>query len=257
VDAICPNCSRNNDKNDRGQKLLDGNKSPRHIDKYIDNPHLHEHGTEKSRLTRSKSGSFHDFENVLAVTQFAQSPVICFVLLIALSFHSIVAGMALGIAENAFESLLIAILAHKGFAAFALSHSFVQSRNEEGSMTFSNCQIAGWMGFFACTTPVGILIGTGIRTEIDNTTTAVLTAVASGTFLFVGIVEIASKEVRRPKLSLSHTHTHTHTHTNYDPNNHTSQLEEHGKQVGGPFIICKIFMISFGFALMALLANWT
>lgn len=226
MDSICPNCSKNNDKNE--QKLLDENKPPRSIEKYIDNPHLHEHGTAESRVTRSKSGSFHDFENVLAVTEFAQSPVICFVLLVALSFHSIVAGMALGIAENAFESLLIAILAHKGFAAFALSHSFVQSRNQEGSTTFSNCQIAGWMGFFACTTPVGILIGTGIRTEIDNTTTAVLTAVASGTFLFVGIVEIASKE-----------------------------LEQHGKQVGGPVIIYKIFMIALGFALMALLANWT
>ena len=66
---------------------------------------MREHGKEKHQhrpaaRSRGASGSFHDFGDVLAVSQYKQSPVICFVLLVALSFHSVVAGIALGIADK-------------------------------------------------------------------------------------------------------------------------------------------------------------
>ena len=50
----------------------------------------------------------------------------------ALSFHSFIVGLALGLADNVFGTLFIAVVAHKSIAGFALGASFADATGEDG-----------------------------------------------------------------------------------------------------------------------------
>eukprot|EP00980_Cylindrotheca_fusiformis_P029464 scaffold23479_cov143-Cylindrotheca_fusiformis.AAC.14 len=120
------------------------------------------------------------------------------VLMLAISVHSILAGISMGV-ESSYKHLLstaIAILAHKAFVGFALGSSLV------------NAQIGPSAGFifwffslgFALTTPIGVFIGMGIvkaeSGDPDGThAVALIKAIVSGTFLYISIVEIGTKEL--------------------------------------------------------------
>ena len=138
-----------------------------------------------------------------------KSPVVAYILFAALSFHSFMAGLALGVTEDAFNSLLFAIFAHKGFAAFALGAEFVQmeartKQIEDGDQveqkwcltpTGVTVRIAIFMSIFCLMTPLGVIIGTVALADADGLPIAVLTAIAAGTFLYVGIVEVTAAEL--------------------------------------------------------------
>ena len=149
-----------------------------------------------------------------------KSPIVAYILFAALSFHSFMAGLALGVSDDAFNALLLAILAHKGFAAFALGTEFVRMETgsnksdeekdvEEGEEEFGDgeqqkwcltptgttVRIASFMGTFCLVTPIGVMIGTFALQDAGGLVIAVLTAVAAGTFLYVGIVEVTVAEL--------------------------------------------------------------
>jgi zinc transporter 1/2/3 len=52
------------------------------------------------------------------------------------------------------------------------------------------------MILFASVTPLGVLAGALVGSFADNIACAVLTAIAAGTFIYVGLLEIAAKELR-------------------------------------------------------------
>lgn len=70
--------------------------------------------------------------------------------------------------------IFIAIMAHKGLAAYALGSSIVDSGASR--MRF-------WVviGIFAMATPVGIALGRIVASESDSAAAAALSALASGT----------------------------------------------------------------------------
>mmetsp|Transcript_53466 Transcript_53466/g.124531 ORF Transcript_53466/g.124531 Transcript_53466/m.124531 type:complete len:293 (+) Transcript_53466:53-931(+) len=104
------------------------------------------------------------------------------VLLVALTLHSLMEGLCYGASEGsaAFE-IFLAILIHKGMAAFALGVAWIRS-------------LPGWRSYLAATflfalmTPIGILIGQSVEGSLAG---SVLTALAAGTFLYVGLIETA------------------------------------------------------------------
>ena len=114
-------------------------------------------------------------------------------------------GLALGAQEDVEQSIgiFIAILAHKGIAAFALGNKVVnylqqEAEHADGSanwtLSFSAC-----MAVFSAATPAGIAIAWGITSAVadveEHPYSAALSAVGAGTFLFVAAVEVIPAEL--------------------------------------------------------------
>lgn len=112
---------------------------------------------------------------------------------IALCFHSLLEGAAMGAQSTISNSLhiFIAIVSHKGLAAYALGSSIVDSNVEMNS--FWSVIIP-----FTLASPIGIFIGyiaSGIAQGIGA---ASISALASGTFLYVAFMEVIPKELVDP-----------------------------------------------------------
>jgi zinc transporter 1/2/3 len=148
---------------------------------------------------------------------------------VGLSFHSLMAGLSLGVLVDGSKilSAFAAIIAHKTIAAFALGAAFVRSRDGHGR-ALTRQQVLLWVFVFSLVTPLGVLIGAAAGSVADTKTAAALTAVAAGTFLYVGLLEIASKEL---------------------------QCCEH-EAGGGGAVLGKAVALAVGFAAMAVLALW-
>ncbi len=115
-----------------------------------------------------------------------------YVLLLGLSIHAVLAGIALG-AQTSLErtlAVLVAILAHKSTAGFALGISL--SRNHVGADLARSLLIA-----FAAATPAGIAIGTlaaSMTGDLANAFEAIFSAVAAGTFIYIASLDMIGEE---------------------------------------------------------------
>ena len=123
------------------------------------------------------------------------------ILFIALSFHSMMAGLGIGVSSTGAQvwGLTAAVIAHKTVASFALGSTVLRVRDTSLKL------YAAMMTGFSCVTPIGGLIGMAIaRAEAgsgdddggtDTPVTDALLAIAGGTFVYVGLVEIIGKEL--------------------------------------------------------------
>ncbi|MCH2144911.1 MAG: ZIP family metal transporter [Phycisphaerales bacterium] len=114
-----------------------------------------------------------------------------YLLLLTLSIHSIIAGVTLGISSAAGAGvLLIAILAHKGAAGFALGSTF-----REAAIPPRTCIPA--LLVFVGSTPLGVLLG-GAAIDLfgagSGAAEAWFKAVAAGTFLYIATLDIVREE---------------------------------------------------------------
>jgi len=112
-----------------------------------------------------------------------------------LSVHAIIAGMALGIAASIdiVSVVFVAIIAHKGFETFAL----VMNLSRQLRRTIS---VVILLLLFSCITPLGIGIGSLgdylLSPHTDSLLTAILSAFASGTFIYIGSAHVHVDEER-------------------------------------------------------------
>ncbi len=120
-----------------------------------------------------------------------------YMLVVALSFHSIVAGVALGIQDRIGELLVVfvAILAHKSTEGFALGIALVRNgESRRRSYTF--------VALLAAMTPLGILAGMTVGGLLDGTIErtfdATFLAFAAGTFVYIAALDILQDEFLRP-----------------------------------------------------------
>ena len=133
----------------------------------------------------------------------AHQPVYPVVLLVVLSIHSVIAGIALGLEAELAASVLvmIAILCHKGSAAFALVVSVIASG--AGARRVWRTLVA-----FSAMTPLGIVIGTGasslIQGQVATLTEGTFNALAAGTFIYVAILDVISAEMSRIEDRVAH-----------------------------------------------------
>lgn len=115
-----------------------------------------------------------------------------FILLIVLSLHSFIAGTALGLEGNLLAAiiLLVAIVAHKSFAAFALGISFVASG-------MARRRHLALLAMFSVMTPLGLFLGTGLRDALASDAALELEAIfdglAAGTFLYVASMDVIGR----------------------------------------------------------------
>lgn len=113
----------------------------------------------------------------------ANHPVFAILALIMLSIHSFLAGAALGLGSSLAVILLIliAILAHKWAASFALAVKLNQSR-------FGTRATVLLFILFSVMTPLGICFGALITSDLKSVPVVVpiFTALSAGTFLYLG-----------------------------------------------------------------------
>lgn len=119
------------------------------------------------------------------------------VLLLVLSTHSIIAGIALG-AQRSFAvalAVFLAIIAHKAVAGFALGVSY-----RRGGVELARAVPA--IAFFALMTPLGIVAGTLLSASLGATGSglfeAVFDSLAAGTFLYIAALDIIRTEFDLP-----------------------------------------------------------
>ncbi len=132
--------------------------------------------------------SHHDLEE--GAGQAGASP---YVLTIILSVHSIIAGTSLGLETQVSTSIVIlmAILFHKGSAAFAL----MVSLHNAGMDAARQKKI---LGLFVMMTPLGLLAGTAASVALSGSIATLIEgcfdALAAGTFIYVAVLDIIDEE---------------------------------------------------------------
>jgi len=135
-------------------------------------------------------------EKVIAVKQESEIvnkessfPIILF---IVLSVHSIIVGMSLGLESKILSGIVIfiAIIAHKGSAALALSINMLDKHINHKIIKKS-------IASFSIMTPMGVIIG-GIINNIESSMIsvwfeAIFDSLATGTFIYIAVMEIISE----------------------------------------------------------------
>jgi zinc transporter 1/2/3 len=122
-----------------------------------------------------------------------QGGVYAYALTVALSLHSILAGVALGTDASLVGSLVIflAIIAHKGSAAFALGVGLHRGG-------FARGRILAIIYMFSLTTPIGVGIGLTFDWLLGGASgrlfEAVFDGLAAGTFLYIASLDILVEE---------------------------------------------------------------
>ena len=114
-----------------------------------------------------------------------------YLLLLTLSIHSLIAGLTLGISSAAGAGvLLIAILAHKGAAGFALGSTFREAAIPPRT------RIPALLVFVG-STPLGVILGglaIDVLGESSTAAEAWFKAVAAGTFLYIATLDVVREE---------------------------------------------------------------
>lgn len=139
------------------------------------------------------------------------------ILLLALCFHSLFEGMAIGLMKNHKETLTLffSVCMHKGIVAFCLGLNISQS----GLRPFL---VALFIVVFASMSPLGIALGLAVShapaTLTRYAVIAVLQGISSGTFLYVTFIEILPKELLKNEMT-----DHEHSNIFLEDMQHTSK----------------------------------
>eukprot|EP01091_Cochliopodium_minus_P021445 TRINITY_DN980_c0_g1_i2.p1 TRINITY_DN980_c0_g1~~TRINITY_DN980_c0_g1_i2.p1 ORF type:complete len:288 (-),score=73.64 TRINITY_DN980_c0_g1_i2:35-898(-) len=121
-----------------------------------------------------------------------------FILFLAVSIHSIIEGVTLGIQSNVNQMIpiLTAILSHKWTDTMALGINLARVETP-----FKKYLIEIILVSFM--TPFGVLLGSAIDLSVSDDVSefisAIVLAVATGTFIYVAVVDIILPEFKNPK----------------------------------------------------------
>lgn len=116
-----------------------------------------------------------------------------YILLIILSIHSVLVGAALGAEDELVGSiaLFLAVMAHKGSAAFALAVSLTRDRINHSRLVKS-------VLLFSLMTPLGVLLGITGKLVTDGAAAhmfeAIFDGLAGGTFIYIASLDIIEEE---------------------------------------------------------------
>jgi zinc transporter 1/2/3 len=120
------------------------------------------------------------------------------ILLVVLSVHSVILGLALG-AQSALAGAVIvflAIVAHKGAAGFALGVGY-----QRAGLTHRHA--LPQLAFFSAMTPIGIVVGAGIGAVLTGRADALFEAIfdslGAGTFIYIAALDIIKTEFDSPR----------------------------------------------------------
>lgn len=115
------------------------------------------------------------------------------ILLVVLSIHSFVEGLAIGISGNIIEAMIIfiAVIVHKGSESLALTNNLYRYK-------INIKHIVKLIALFSCMTPLGIFLASLINADVSShfgyMLEALFNAFASGTFVYLGTIHIIECE---------------------------------------------------------------
>ncbi|KAI9980200.1 hypothetical protein PInf_026685 [Phytophthora infestans] len=160
----------------------------------------------------------------------AGSMAVAMVLFIALSFHSVLEGLGIGAQTETAWGVFMAIIMHKGLAAFALGSGLLQS-----AMPATHVML--YMVVFSFMSIIGIIVGWIIAADSseDSAAAGICVALASGTFIYVAVMEVIPQEFPR------------HSH---------GGGEDHGHHKNTMTLKKSIALVA-GYAIFGLLAKWS
>ncbi|CAD7976611.1 unnamed protein product [Amoebophrya sp. A25] len=112
-----------------------------------------------------------------------------YIMMLALSVHSVFEGIVIGISRSIESAMMVAlcVVCHKWAAAFAIGTAFATAKIPEK-------KAYGYLSIFALSSPVGILLGMGISAIELEALQGCVNAVAAGTLLYIGMSEIITEE---------------------------------------------------------------
>jgi zinc transporter 1/2/3 len=120
-----------------------------------------------------------------------------YALVVALSIHSLIAGITMG-AQNSLSNVLlifVAIATHKSTAGFALGVSLARNAVPRG-------RALRLIGLFSVMTPIGIIIGLLVTNALDGRDQIIFQAVflslAAGSFIYIAAFDILRDEFLQP-----------------------------------------------------------
>lgn len=153
----------------------------------------------------------------------SSSLAVAVVLFIALSFHSVLEGLGIGAQTSSAWGVFLAIVVHKGLAAFALGSGLVQS-------SLKTAHVVLYMVLFSFMSIIGIVVGWLIAADSseDSAAAGICVALASGTFIYVAVMEVIPQEFPR--------------HGGDEKAGHATQ---------------KVLALVLGYAIFGLLAKWS
>jgi len=134
----------------------------------------------------------------LSNSMFQHSTLRSFMLLVALSFHSIFEGIAIGLQEEegSLLSIFMAVMSHKAVMAFSLGLNIAQSNLSLRNFILSNV-------VFSLSSPIGIGIGIGMcgmpPSLSHDICSGILQGIAGGTFMYITFFEVLPHELNVPK----------------------------------------------------------
>jgi len=117
-----------------------------------------------------------------------------YILILALSMHSIFEGLALGLITDVdrLVQIAVAIVIHKSIIGFSLSVNLVQHEMETKTVVKSAL-------LFSVMSPIGIAIGMAVLSNTNQQSSSlassILQGIANGTFLYVTFFEIFQREL--------------------------------------------------------------
>lgn len=119
-----------------------------------------------------------------------------FVLLLAISIHTVFEGLAIGLQDSTtgLLTLFTAIMVHKTIIAFSLGLQFAENLKKKSKAIL-------FMTIFSVLSPIGIAIGTAVSSGSGGESVAaavvegVLQCIATGTLLYVSFFEVLMGEI--------------------------------------------------------------
>lgn len=119
-----------------------------------------------------------------------------FVLLLAISIHTVFEGLAIGLQDSTtgLITLFTAIMVHKTIIAFSLGLQFAENLKQKSKAIL-------FMTIFSVLSPIGIAIGTAVSSGSGGESLAaaivegVLQCIATGTLLYVSFFEVLMGEI--------------------------------------------------------------
>lgn len=132
------------------------------------------------------------------------SPAVALVLFLALSFHSVLEGLGIGAQTTSAWGVFLAIVLHKGLAAFALGSGLAQS-------SLPSTHVIAYMVLFSFMSIIGIIVGWIVAADEseDAAAAGICVALASGTFIYVAVMEVIPAEFpRHPPPASKHPGAH-------------------------------------------------
>jgi len=148
--------------------------------------HGHAHGHGHAHAHRG-----HDVMDIHAKLKATVSTIM---LELAIAVHSVIIGIALGLATGEFATLFIALSFHQFFEGVGIGFRIA------GAEAYSNLAAILTGAFFSVTTPIGVAVGIGISVVTSEPTVGSIVtqgafeAIAAGLLLYSALVSITAEE---------------------------------------------------------------